>query len=46
MDDGRKKIGDQSRVLMTQFIHDRMEVEGLGDRVRTEEMYTPGTPRG
>ncbi|KAF6018430.1 BAX [Bugula neritina] len=45
-DNGRQRIGDQARVLMTHFIQDRIQQDGLGDQIREEDLYEPGTPRG
>jgi len=31
---------------MTHFIQDRIQQDGLGDQIREEDLYEPGTPRG
>lgn len=45
-DNGRQQIGDQARVLMTHFIRDRIQQDGIGDQLREEDLYEPGTPQG
>ncbi|XP_067934291.1 apoptosis regulator BAX-like isoform X2 [Watersipora subatra] len=45
-DNRRQVIGNQARVLMASFIRDRIDRDGLGDQIREEDLYEPGTPRG
>jgi hypothetical protein len=40
-------IGNQARVLLNQFIHDRITRDQGGEQVpSTEELQEPGTPTG
>lgn len=40
-------IGNQARVLLNQFIHDRITRDQDGEQVpSTEELQEPGTPTG
>ena len=31
---------------MTSFIRERIQQDGIGDQIREEDLYEPGTPRG
>ena len=39
-------VANQSRVLLTRFIHDRMIADGLVQAPPPEEIIEPGTPTG
>lgn len=42
----RDDIGNQARYLLTQFIHDRLEENGMRDAPAAEVLIDPGTPTG
>ncbi|KAL5006699.1 hypothetical protein ScPMuIL_015505 [Solemya velum] len=42
----RDDIGNQARVLLNGFIHDRMVRDGMTDAPAVEELQEPGTPVG
>ncbi|KAI0213840.1 Apoptosis regulator BAX [Lamellibrachia satsuma] len=42
----RYDIGNQARLLMSQFIHDRMQVDGFSNAPTPDVLIEPGTPSG
>ena len=42
----RYDVGNQARLLMSQFIHDRMQVDGFSNVPTSDVLIEPGTPSG
>ena len=42
----RDDVGNQARVLLSQFIHDRLQADHSPARLSTNEFVQPGTPTG